>query len=255
MKVASWNLNSIRARKLHLEDWLEKEKPDILLLQELKTDINTLPILDCPYYNLVGSYQKTYNGVAILSKYILEDVNFTFPNNPDDTQARYIEATCITELGYTRFVSVYCPNGEKVNSQKFEYKLKFYNAFIDHIKTLRKNDEILIVGGDYNITPAIIDSYDNSSEEILCCSPMERKIFAKLQHWLIDSYRVCHPQRAEFTWWDYRGNSFAHNKGLRIDHILLNPKAADRLYDCYIDFEERSKTQPSDHAPIISMFK
>jgi exodeoxyribonuclease-3 len=254
MKIASWNLNSIRVRFEKLQNWIAKEEPDILCLQELKCEEVAMPDFEGMPYNLAGSYQKTYNGVAILSKYPIDEMKKDFPGNPDSEQARYIEIACNTPSGYGRFISVYCPNGGEVDSDKFEYKLKFYQAFTAHIKKLRQNNELLFIGGDYNIAPMEVDVYDPiAMQKNTCFTMQERVAFHKLlnETKLLDAYRIIHPTKSEFTWWDYRGGGFTHNKGMRIDHILLNPKAANMLTSCYIDYDERGKEQASDHAPIV----
>jgi exodeoxyribonuclease-3 len=258
MKIASWNLNSIRVRFEKLQNWLVRENPDLVLLQELKCEEAQMPDIDFASYNLVGSYQKTYNGVAILSKYPIDEVKYDFEGNPDSAQARYIEIVCNTPCGYARFISIYFPNGGEVYSDKFDYKLKFYEAFTEYVKKLRRNNELLFVGGDYNVAPGEIDVYDaHGLAKSTCFTMEERSAFHKMvnEAKLLDAYRIAHPDKVEFTWWDYRGNGFSHNKGMRIDHILLNPKAADILLECHIDHEERGKEQASDHAPIVILLE
>ena len=257
MKIACWNVNSIRVRQEILEDFLSRENPDILMLQELKCQEPQMPNFDALSYNIVGSYQKTYNGVAIFSKYPIDEVKTDFDGNPDPEQARYIEISCITEIGYCRFICVYVPNGGEIGSDKFSYKLKFYDALTKYVQKLGHNDELLFVSGDYNVAPNDIDVYDPSGlREHVCFTLLEREKLYKLKNEcrLLDAYRLLYPLKSEFTWWDYRGGGFSHNKGMRIDHILLNPFAANMLKDCYIDLTAREKPKTSDHAPIIATF-
>ncbi|MDF2964995.1 MAG: xthA2 [Rickettsiaceae bacterium] len=257
--VAVWNVNSIKARLSNFIEWAERTQPDFILLQELKCEEHKFPFaeLESLNYNYAISGQKSYNGVAILSKYPLEEINKNFAGDPDPSHARFIEASAQTEAGYIRLISVYVPNGGEVGSDKFEYKLKFFDEFEKYIVSKQSIDELLIVGGDYNVAPEEIDVYDPKHlQNSTCFTLTERqKMRSLLNAGFEDAYRLLHPSKAEYTWWDYRGNSFTHNKGMRIDHILLSPKAADALEKCYIDNETRGKLTASDHAPIIAEFR
>jgi exodeoxyribonuclease III len=255
IKIAVWNVNSIKARLTNFIEWAEATQPDFILLQELKCEEHKFPFeqLESLNYNYAINGQKTYNGVAILSKYPLEEINKNFAGDPDPTHARFIEACAQTEAGYIRLISLYVPNGGEVGSDKFKYKLDFYDKFEKYLESKKSFDEILIVGGDYNVAPEEIDVYDVRGLQNSTCFTLQerRKLRSLFNLGFEDAYRFLHPNKAEFTWWDYRGNSFAHNKGMRIDHFLLSPKAVDLLDKCYIDSETRGKDTASDHAPII----
>jgi exodeoxyribonuclease-3 len=256
--VAVWNVNSIKARLSNFIEWAERTQPDFILLQELKCEEEKFPFeaLESLNYNYAISGQKTYNGVAILSKFPLEEISKNFPDDPDPTHARFIEACAHTEIGYVRIISLYVPNGGEVGSDKFEYKLKFFDQFEKYVKSKICVDELLIIGGDYNVAPEEIDVYDAKYLQNSTCFtlPERKKMRSLLNTGFEDAYRLLHPNKVEFTWWDYRGNSFTHNKGMRIDHILLSPRAADSLSRCYIDSDVRGKDSASDHAPIIAEF-
>ncbi len=258
IKVAVWNVNSINSRLDSLLQFVSIHQPDFLLLQELKCDDSKFPYeaLESLNYNFAISGQKTYNGVAILSKYKLEEISTEFPGNPDPLQARFVEAAAFTEIGYIRLISVYVPNGGEVDSSKFEYKLKFLDKFQSYLSTKSSIDELLIVGGDYNVAPEDIDVYDPKHlQDSTCFTMVERRAMRSLLNLgFEDAYRLLHPNSSEFTWWDYRANSFNNNRGMRIDHILLSPKAADCLEKCYIEQDHRAQEKSSDHAPILAEF-
>ncbi|MBP9752981.1 MAG: exodeoxyribonuclease III [Proteobacteria bacterium] len=254
MKIATWNVNSVRTRLEHIVEWLKENPVDVLLLQELKCqdqDFPKVPFYDLGY-NQTFYGQKSYNGVAILSHKKAEDVVFGI-NNFEDEQARYIEAI----IGTRRIISVYVPNGEGVNSQKFDYKLDFLNALNRHLKSLLTYKEEVIIGGDFNIAPSNLDVHDPQKWEgqILCSNP-ERLAF---QHLLnigyTDVFRMMKPTSKEFTWWDYRGGGYQKDEGLRIDHFLLSPEAADKVISVKIDKTPRSLEKPSDHTPVILELK
>ncbi len=250
MKIATWNVNSIRTRLEHVEMWIKSHNPDVLLLQEIKAMEATFPFeaLEDLGYNIKIHGQKSYNGVAILSKRLLEDVTLGFPGNEDDPGARYIEAV----TGNVRVVSVYVPNGQDVTSDKYPYKLTFLNRLRDHLKTLLTYQEMLVVGGDYNIAPMDMDIYDTAPyRDHIFITPPERSAFREILNLgMVDAYRVLHPDLPGYTWWDYRQGSFPKNEGLRIDHLLLSSQAADALTECDVDVTPRGYERPSDHAPL-----
>jgi exodeoxyribonuclease-3 len=254
MKITTWNVNSVRPRLQHLLDFLQQEQPDILCLQELKCERDKFPFMEVEElgYQCAVHGQKTYNGVAILSKYQLDDVITTFDNNPDETQARYIEAVVNLPHGAMRVASIYVPNGQDPQSEKFTYKLAFLDALQNHIHTILGYREVLVLGGDYNIAPEPMDVYDPKSwDGQVCFHPEERKRFRTLQHLgLYDAWRTKHPHDTAYSWWDYRGDSFRFDKGLRIDHLLLSPEATDKMTDAIIHRNTRDQEKPSDHAPV-----
>lgn len=234
-----------------LLSWLSKVKPDIVLLQETKTVNDQFPKeeLETLHYNIALFGQKTYNGVAILSKFPLEDMTYGIPGFPDD-QARYIEAV----THGIRVSSLYVPNGSAVGSDKYHYKLTFLHHLYEHMQTLLTYDEAFVLGGDFNIAPTDQDVYDPEKwhEAILCSTP-EREAFRSLVYLgLTDALRERHPQAKDlYTWWDYRGGMWQNNFGLRLDHFLLSPKAADGLRDCSVDKDMRGLEKTSDHAPVV----
>ena len=252
VNIASWNVNSIRARLPQTLEWLSAAKPDILLMQELKCEDSAFPRepFEDLGYNIALAGQKTYNGVAILSKQPLEDVRIGLPGNEDDVQARYIEAV----TGKLRVASVYVPNGMAIDSDKYHYKLAFYNHLSCYLSSLFLADEAFILGGDFNVAPYVQDGYNPAAfhQEKILCSQREREALRRLLHQgYVDALRALHPQDDQlFTWWDYRQNAWPHNQGYRIDHFLLNPRAADLLKDAGVDTGPRGQDRPSDHAPI-----
>jgi exodeoxyribonuclease III len=255
LTIATWNVNSVKSRLSHLLDWLKQDAPDIVLLQELKCQTDAFPAEDIEAlgYNLAIHGQKTYNGVAILSKYPLEDVQTSLPEAPLDDQARYIEAVISLPHNHAvRVASVYVPNGQEVGSDKFDYKLAFMDALYLHFKNLLQLEEMLVIGGDYNVAPEDIDVYDPvRSAGMVCFHPLERAKFRSyLNAGMTDAYRALHPAKQQFSWWDYRAGAFEHNKGLRIDHLLLSAQATDVLENCEIVQKLRELERPSDHAPV-----
>lgn len=250
MKIATWNVNSIRTRISHMVEWLEAEAPDIALIQEIKTQEATFPFepIEDMGYNIAMYGQKSYNGVAIFSKSPLEDVQRGLPNREGDLEARYIEAvTC-----GVRVASVYVPNGQAVGTEKFEYKLSFMESLTAHLASLVVLDEAVFVGGDYNITVDDGDVYDPAGwhEEVLCTAA-ERAALRKIFHLGYgDSLRPFAAGPAAYSWWDYRQGSFQGNRGLRIDHILASPQGMDRLNGGGVHKHMRALERPSDHAPV-----
>jgi exodeoxyribonuclease III len=254
MKIASWNVNSINSRLENLLSWLTKTQPDIVLLQELKCQTLSFPkeAIEDLGYNLAIHGQKTYNGVAILSKYPIDEFTTNLSNDPDPLQARYIEACISTHKAALRIASVYVPNGQEIGSDKFEYKLKFLDALKIHLQQLLIYDEMTVIGGDFNVAPEDIDVYDHAKlENCICFSSVEQQ---KLQQLLLlgytDAYRLLNKYKQEFSWWDYRAGSWQHNHGMRIDHFLLSAEAVDLLTKAEIEKEMRGVNKPSDHAPV-----
>lgn len=252
--IATWNVNSVKSRLQHLMHYLDEAKPDILLLQELKCTEENFPFLEVEDkgYNVAVYGQKTYNGVAILSKYSLEDVQKGIPGYEDE-QARYIEAVVTVGDEAMRVASVYVPNGQSPDSDKFAYKMHFLERLEAHCKTLLTYEEKLIIGGDYNIAPQMMDVHaPKQLEGSICYHPKERARFRQFEHLgLTDAYRVLYPTESDcFSWWDYRGGAWQQNKGYRIDHLMLSPEAADALQDAGIDKTPRGWEKASDHTPV-----
>lgn len=252
LKIASWNVNSVRARLPHLLAWLKESSPDIALLQELKCEEHNVPRMEIEDagYTIVSHSEKTYNGVAILSKSRIEDV--TMGLFGDDTlQTRYIEGVTSIDGKLVRVASVYVPNGQSPDSDKFTYKLRFLELLRDRLKDLLSFEEVCVIGGDFNVAPFPIDVYDPKSlDGSVCYHPEERKrLRAILFDGWADSFRQNHPSETAFSWWDYRAGAFERNLGFRIDHLLLSPLAADRMTESGIDSSVRAQEKASDHAP------
>lgn len=250
--IATWNVNSINSRLEHVRNWVKTNQPDILLLQELKCLTEAFPKepFENMGYNCAIHGQKSYNGVAILSKMPIEDITNGIPSLTDDEQARYVEAM----VGKLRIISIYVPNGQEVGSDKFDYKLRFLDHFAQRLQALLKFEEALVIGGDFNIAPFLDDvpSPDVLKHDRILCSKVERESLRKiLNSGVIDGIRALHPNRKQlFTWWDYRAGSWEQNKGYRIDHFLLSPQAADLLQEADVDTAPRGLEKPSDHAPV-----
>src|ERR1700722_12761703 len=250
LTLATWNINSIRMRLPLLLSWLKEAVPDVVLLQETKVTDDQFPMdeIETLKYNVALYGQKTYNGVAILSKFPIEEVVCGIPGFEDD-QARYIEAV----VKGIRVASVYVPNGMAVGSDKYAYKLDFLRHLYAHTQRLLTYDEAFILGGDFNVAPTDEDVYDPQEwhEQILCSTP-EREGFRSLVYLgLVDALRAFHVDEKElYTWWDYRRGAWQNNFGLRIDHLLLSPQAADHLKDIYVEKKVREAEKTSDHAPV-----
>lgn len=255
-KIVSWNVNSIRARLALVLEWVTTVKPDIILLQELKCVDEAFPRTEFEDlgYNIAVSGQKSYNGVAILSKTPMEDVLTQLPGDEEDTQARYIEAV----IGDIRVASIYVPNGQEVGSDKFHYKLKFLNRLYEHAHNLLKYEEKAVLSGDYNIAPEVADVYDPEliEKNRILCSLEERSAFRKFTHLgYVDALRQLFPSHETkgerlYTWWDYRAGSWQNDQGMRIDHFLISPQASKTLEAGAVEKAARGLKQPSDHAPV-----
>jgi exodeoxyribonuclease-3 len=250
MRIATWNVNSIKARLPRVLEWLKDANPDVVLLQELKVVDENFPRMEIADlgYNVESHGQKTYNGVAILSKRPIEDVERGLPGDDDDEQARYIEAT----IGTARVASIYLPNGNPIDTDKFPYKLAWMDRLIAHTRSLLATEECFVLGGDYNVCPQDIDCYapERFTNDALC-QPESRSKFREMVYLgLTDAYRVQHPNVVAYSYWDYTAGAWQKDNGVRIDHLLLSPQAADRLQATGIDKDPRGKERPSDHTPV-----
>ncbi|GHU26822.1 exodeoxyribonuclease III [Betaproteobacteria bacterium] len=250
MKIASWNVNSLKIRLPQLIEWLALRQPDIVCLQETKLEDQNFPRqeIKAAGYEVCFSGQKTYNGVALLSRSPLSDVVCGNPCFPDE-QKRLISATA----GTIRVVCAYVPNGQAVGSDKYAYKLDWLRALADWLKEEIAVYPNLVVAGDFNIAPEDRDVYNPAAwaGQILC-SDAERAAFKKLQALgFTDSFRLFDQPEKTFSWWDYRMLGFQKNHGLRIDHILLSNPMAERCRSSGIDREMRKRERPSDHAPVM----
>ena len=255
LKLATWNVNSLKVRLPHLLDWLARHAPDAVCLQETKTEDHSFPLkeIEAAGYRCAFSGQKTYNGVAILSRSPLAEISAGIPDF-DDEQKRVVAATLHGEGGDLRIVCAYVPNGQAVDSGKYRYKLRWLAAFRAWLEAESRRYPRIAVLGDYNIAPADEDVHDPEQwRGQILCSERERAAFrALVDLGLKDSFRLFAQPEKSFSWWDYRMNGFRRNLGLRIDHILLGETLASRCKTCVIDREPRKLERPSDHAPVIA---
>ena len=251
MKIATWNVNSIRARLPNVLKWLEEASPDIALLQELKTVEEHFPFAEIGDlgYNCAVSGQKTYNGVAVLSKFPVDRLAASLPGDADDGQARYIEAF----TGGLRVASIYLPNGNPAPGAKFDYKLSWMARLVAHARGLLGREEAVVLAGDYNVCPTDADVHDPLAwAGDALCRPESRARFRELL-WsgYTEAFRTLHGGASgAWTFWDYQGGAWQKDHGVRIDHILLSPHAADRLLQCGIDRAPRGWPRASDHTPV-----
>ena len=250
MKVATWNVNSLKVRLPHVLDWLAAQQPDVLCLQETKLEDRAFPAaeLAAAGYQSVWHGQKTYNGVAILSRQPLHDVRRAI-DGLDDPQARLIAAT----TSNVRVVCAYFPNGQAVGSDKYAYKLRWLAALQSQIAAELAAEPRLILLGDFNIAPEDRDVHDPAAwRDQILCSPAERAAFSALIGLgLTDAFRLFEQPERSFSWWDYRMMAHQRNMGLRIDHILIGAPLAGRCRACSIDRAPRRLERPSDHAPVV----
>jgi len=250
-KIATWNVNSVRARLPRVIEWLAEAEPDILLVQEIKATEENFPRMEIEDlgYNVAINGQKTFNGVAILAKQPIEDVMTELPGDVSDEQARYIEAF----VGDLRVASIYLPNGNPTPGEKFDYKLAWMERLYEHVRDLLTNeDEAIVLGGDYNVIPADEDCYDPPAwESDALARPESRSAFRALVHLgLTDAFRALNSEPHVYSFWDYQGGAWQKDFGIRIDHLLLSPLAADRLSSSGIDKKPRGRQKASDHTPV-----
>jgi exodeoxyribonuclease III len=251
VRIASWNVNSIKARLPNVLAWIAETQPDVLCLQETKCPEPDFPLLEIRGlgYHVETVGQRSYNGVALLSKAPARDVVKGLPGGDGtDEQARYIEAT----FGDVRVASIYLPNGNPVDTEKFSYKLAWMERLSAHARSLLEREVPLILAGDYNVCPTDDDVYDPVGwRGDALCRPETRSRFRTLMHLgLTDAFRTLHAEPHLYTFWDYQAGRWHRDEGLRIDHLLLSPQAADRLISCAIDKGPRGKDKASDHTPI-----
>lgn len=255
MKIATWNVNSIRARQARVLAWLEQSQPDALLLQEVKCQEKEFPsdALRALGYHSAVHGQKTYNGVAIVSKAEPLEVERGINDGVEEPQSRVIAAT----VAGVRVVSVYAPNGQAVGSPAYVQKLEFYERLRSYLDKRHRREDALVLGGDWNVAPEDIDVWDPVAWEgqTLFTLP-EREALKKLCAFgLEDTFRRVHPALQKFSWWDYRMLAFPKNRGLRIDHVYATPALAARCVATEVDREARKGPQPSDHAPVWAEFR
>jgi exodeoxyribonuclease-3 len=254
MKLATWNVNSVKARLEAAVAWLKDAQPDVVALQELKCTDETFPreAFESLGYNCAVHGQKSYNGVAILSKRPLEDVTPRLPGGDGDDHARYLEAVVKGDHGVVRVASIYAPNGNPTGTDKFVYKLKWLERLSAHAKEILSFEEPAVLMGDYNVIPTPDDVHDPKAwAGDALYQPESRAALRKLEYLgFTDAFRACNTAPGQYTFWDYQAGSWRKNLGIRIDHIMLSPQAADRLRRCEIDRDVRGGERPSDHVPV-----
>lgn len=254
MKIATWNINGVKARLDNALAWLAEAQPDIVGLQEIKSVDEGFP--RAPFealgYRVETHGQKGFNGVAILSKLPVEDVRRGLPGDDGDVQSRYIEALATTPSGAIRFASIYLPNGNPIGTDKFAYKLCWMTRLAAHARALIAEEMPLALCGDFNVIP---DKHDARRPEAwigdALFQPESRGAWRAMQGLgLTDATRACHPEPGVYTFWDYQAGAWQKDDGIRIDHILLSSQAADRLSASGVDRHTRSWEKPSDHTPV-----
>jgi len=257
MRIASWNVNSVRLRLPALLAYLKDKAPDLLALQELKCQDDAFPRqeIEDTGYNVAVFGQKGLNGVALLSKTPLEDVTRGLPGFQDE-QSRYIEGVVADGTGVWRIASIYLPNGNPPEGEKYAYKLAFMDALATHAQELLRLEEKLVLAGDYNVIPAPDDVYDPKAwtADALFLPQTRARFQALLNLGFTEALRATSDAPGLYTFWDYQAGCWQKNKGLRIDHLLLSPQAADRLQSVAIDKALRGAEKPSDHVPIRAEF-
>jgi exodeoxyribonuclease III len=254
MRVATWNVNSIKQRLDNITAWLAETSPDVACLQETKCLDDAFPreAFETAGYNVAVHGQKAFNGVAILSKLPFDEVTPRLPGDPEDDHARFLEAVISTASGVIRVASIYLPNGNPPRTEKYAYKLKWMERLINYAPARLALEEPFVLAGDYNVIPAAGDVYDPQawSGDALFL-PQTREKFRELTNLgLTDAIRATSDAPGLYTFWDYQAGAWQRNKGLRIDHLLLSPQAADRMRGAGIDKHVRGREKPSDHVPV-----
>ena len=253
MKLATFNINGIKARIEALPRWLEAAKPDAVALQEIKSVDENFPreIFEDMGYRVETHGQKGFNGVSILSRLPLEDVTRGLPGDDSDEQARWIEATVIGD-GAVRLCGLYLPNGNPAPGPKYDYKLAWMARMEARVAALLETEEPLVIAGDYNVIPQPEDAANPKAwAEDALFLPATRAAFRRIVNLgLTDAFRAQNPGPGQYSFWDYQAGAWEKNNGIRIDHLLLSPQAADLLRDCRIDREVRGEERPSDHVPV-----
>ena len=253
--IATWNVNSVRARIENIKAWLKKASPDILLMQEIKCQDEQFPAheFQAMGYHCLIKGQKSYHGVAILSKEQPTLIMDRLPGEEEDEQARYLEA----DIGGIRAACLYLPNGNPIATEKFPYKLRWMERLQQRMAELLREEIPAVFGGDYNVCPTDDDCYDpvGFSNDALC-QPESRAAFrSMLNLGMTEAFRTVNKTPHTYSYWDYTGGAYQKDHGVRIDHFLMTPQAADMMEDCVIDREPRAQIKASDHTPVILSLK
>jgi exodeoxyribonuclease-3 len=254
MRIATWNVNSVRQRLDHLLGYLKEEQPDVLCLQEIKCLDEAFPRaeIESTGYNVLTHGQKTFNGVALLSRRPVEDVRRGLPGDDQDLQARYIEGVVGDGDSVARIASIYLPNGNPPDTEKYPYKLGFMDRLIAHARSLLAFEEVLVLAGDYNVIPEPRDAADPEAwvRDALFLPTTRLKYQELLNLGLTDALRATTDAGGLYSFWDYQAGAWQRNNGIRIDHLLLSARATDRLRSVAIDRRMRALEKPSDHVPV-----
>jgi len=258
MRIATWNVNSIKQRLEHLIAWLNETRPEIVCLQETKCVDDAFPReqIEAAGYNVAFHGQKTFNGVAILSRRPFEEVTARLPGDPDDDHARFLEAVVSADRGPVRVASIYLPNGNPPETEKYGYKLKWMNRLRHYAQERLALEEPLVLAGDYNVIPDEADVHDPEAwrGDALFLPETRRRFRSLLSLGLTDAVRAATDAPGLYSFWDYQAGAWQRNKGIRIDHLLLSPQATDRLTAVGIDKQMRGREKPSDHVPVWAEF-
>jgi exodeoxyribonuclease III len=254
MRIATWNVNSVKQRIENLTAWLTERAPDIVCLQETKTVDESFPreAIEALGYNVAVHGQKTFNGVAILSKFKFDEVTPRLPGDPADDHARFIEAVVSTKAGSLRVASIYLPNGNPTGTDKYTYKIKWMERLAKYAHERLQLEEPLIMAGDYNVIPTADDVHNPAAwtTDALFLPQTRDKFRGLINLGLTDALRAVTDEAGLYTFWDYQAGAWQKNWGIRIDHLLLSPQAADHLTTAGIDKHVRSWERPSDHVPV-----
>ncbi len=259
MKIATWNVNSVGARLPTVLAWFKEAQPDIACLQEIKCVDEMFPRLEFEDlgYNCAIHGQKSYNGVAILSKLPFDEVTARLPGDEEDEQARYLEAVVSASGGAVRVASIYLPNGNPAPGPKYDYKLAWMDRLAKHAKELLSLEEPFVLAGDYNIIPTADDVHDPIAweEDALFRLTSRHKFRALLNLGLTEAFTALDGRAHQYTFWDYQAGAWQKDNGIRIDHLLLSPQAADRIETIDIHRKARAMEKPSDHVPVVGTFR
>jgi len=253
MKISSWNVNSVRARITNILDYLKSSNPDILMIQEIKTENKNFPFNDFKNLGYESHVfgQKSYNGVAFLSKVDIDKINIQFIKDQNN-QSRIIVGDIKNESKMIKLINIYVPNGNPIGTEKYEYKKNWFSSFIKKIKKIFIENENIIIGGDFNVIPEEIDVYDykNYENDAVFKLEIRKKLRELINLGFHDIYRYFNKDKQEFTFWDYMAGAWQKNHGMRIDHFLASSNILSSIKSIYIDKRPRSKLKPSDHTPI-----